>query len=347
MTAFGITYGVLQLVNGPLGDRLGKLRLIFWVTVISALGNLACALAPSLATLVLARALTGATVGAIVPTAMAWIGDVVPYEGRQSVLAKFLVGHMAGIALSTVAAGGLGELFGWRAIFYVLTVLYVVTAVLLWQELRRHPAAAPGPGAQEPLPLAFVRMLALTKRPWVRAILLGVAVEGFTFYAGVAFVAYHLHVSLDLSLTASGAVVSLFAVGGMAYAAVSGRLIRRLGEPGLVLWGGSALVLGFGLLVAANTVALAILATLSLGIGFYMLHNTFQVNATQMAPEARGAALAIFAFSLFCGQAAGVWVGSKIVDHYGARPIFVGCAVGLAVLTWAFRRTLLARRARA
>jgi len=46
ITAFAVAYGALQVVNGPLGDRVGKYRMVFIVTAISAAGNLACALAP-------------------------------------------------------------------------------------------------------------------------------------------------------------------------------------------------------------------------------------------------------------------------------------------------------------
>jgi predicted MFS family arabinose efflux permease len=120
ITGFALAYGLLQLVNGPIADRIGKYRMVFWVTAVSAAGNLACALAPSLPLLVAARFATGATVGAIVPLAMAWIGDAIPYERRQPVLARFLIGHMFGVALSSAAAGFLGERYGWQAMFYVL-----------------------------------------------------------------------------------------------------------------------------------------------------------------------------------------------------------------------------------
>ncbi|HUK04831.1 MAG TPA: MFS transporter, partial [Burkholderiales bacterium] len=131
ITAFAVAYGGLQLVNGPIGDRVGKYRMVFWVTAISAAGNLACALAPTLPLLVGARFASGATVGAIVPLAIAWIGDAVPYERRQPVLARFLIGSMLGGAVTTSLSGALGERFGWQAIFYVLAALYVAAAALL------------------------------------------------------------------------------------------------------------------------------------------------------------------------------------------------------------------------
>jgi YNFM family putative membrane transporter len=72
----------------------------------------------------------------------------------------------------------------------------------------------------------------------------------------------------------------------------------------------------------------------------YMLHNTLQVHATQMAPEARGGALALFAGSLFTGQAVGVWLASRVVDAAGAPPVYLVAALGLFALALDFRRRL-------
>jgi predicted MFS family arabinose efflux permease len=71
-----------------------------------------------------------------------------------------------------------------------------------------------------------------------------------------------------------------------------------------------------------------------------MLHNTLQVHATQMAPEARGGALALFACSLFTGQSVGVWLASHVVDAAGVRPVFAVAALGLFALALDFRRRL-------
>lgn len=340
ITGFAVAYGLLQLVNGPIGERIGKYRMVFWVTAISAFGNLACALAPSLATLVAARFLTGATVGAIVPLAMAWIGDAVPYERRQAVLARFLIGHMFGVAFATSASGFLGEHYGWQAMFYLLAALYAVTALMLQLELRTNPQtreAQPGAGG---IGAAFGRMAALTRLPWVRVILAIVFLEGALFYGALAFVALDLHQRFGLSLGASGSMVAAFALGGLLYAASAGRLVPRLGERGLVLGGGVLIGLGFFGLVSAPSPGWAFPCIVGLGTGIYMLHNTLQVHATQMAPEARGGALAVFACSLFTGQSAGVWLASHAVDAAGARPVYVIAAVGLLLLALDFRRRL-------
>ena len=63
---------------------------------------------------------------------------------------------------------------------------------------------------------------------------------------------------------------------------------------------------------------IAPVAVAALGLGYYMLHNTLQTNATQMLPEARGTAVA-FSSALFLGQTAGVALAAPIVRPRTAR----------------------------
>ena len=89
----------------------------------------------------------------------------------------------------------------------------------------------------------------------------------------------------------------------------------------------------------------AFAAIVGCGITFYMLHNTLQTHGTQMAPEARGSALALFALCLFVGQAVGVPVAAPIVDRWGAVPIFWAAALFLPALAFFFAVSLRRRRA--
>jgi predicted MFS family arabinose efflux permease len=80
----------------------------------------------------------------------------------------------------------------------------------------------------------------------------------------------------------------------------------------------------------ATSGALAGVSCLVTGLGFYMLHNTLQTNATQMAPERRGAAMALFASCLFVGQSVGIALTAALVERFGTTPILI--AAGIAVL---------------
>ncbi len=344
ITAFSVAYGLLQVVHGPIGDKLGRYRLVFITSLISTFGTIACALAPNLELLVVARFAAGASIGAVIPLAMAWIGDVVPYERRQSVLARFLIGQMLGVAAGSALGGFLGEHYGWRSLFHVLAVVYAIVSTLLWLELRRNPVTRVDP-KQAPSSVVdgFRRMAGLLPDPWVRTILLTVFAEGALFYGSISFVALHLHRDLGVGLGASGSAIAAYAAGGLLYAAVSKKLVTRLGERGLALAGGLTIGIAFLGLIAANSLAWALPCLLAVGAGLYMLHNTLQVNATQMAPDSRGAAVALFALSLFTGQSFGVWMGGLVVDAAGTAPLFLLTAIGMPLLALDFRRRLAQR----
>jgi predicted MFS family arabinose efflux permease len=68
-----------------------------------------------------------------------------------------------------------------------------------------------------------------------------------------------------------------------------------------------------------------------------MFHTTVQIHITQVAPEDRGSAVALFATFLFLGQASGVWLAGRVLDAAGGTPVFLCAALGLAALAAAFR----------
>jgi predicted MFS family arabinose efflux permease len=98
--------------------------------------------------------------------------------------------------------------------------------------------------------------------------------------------------------------------------------VRLLGQAGLVIWGGMMLCAAYLALALLPVWWAAVAAIVLIGLGFQMVHNTLQVNATQMAPEARATALGIFAACLYIGQSIGVVAAAPVVDRFGAPPVF-------------------------
>jgi predicted MFS family arabinose efflux permease len=335
VTAFALSYGLLQVVCGPLGDRYGRYRTIAAAALVSAFGSAACAIAPTLDTLVVARFVSGATIGAFIPLALAWIGDTVAYERRQPLLARFLVGQMAGVAFGTAAAGWLGEHFGWRAIFFALAGLLLLIALFLFVEITANPLARrSGQGA---FMQSVKRMPAMLFHRRLRVLLATGFTEGLFIFGALAFVAVYLQRRYAVGPGLAGTLVAAYAAGGLVYAVFARRAVRRLGERGLVATGGAALSLGYVGLAIAPIVALATVAVAMVGAGFYMLHTTVQTHVTHVAPEERGSAVALFATFLFLGQATGVWLAARVVDGAGMAPVFLAAATGLAVLATLFR----------
>jgi MFS transporter, YNFM family, putative membrane transport protein len=343
VTAFALAYGLCQLVWGPVGDRLGKYRTVAAMTLASALTVATGALAGSLGALALARLVSGATAAALIPLSMAFIGDHVPYERRQAVIARFLAGQITGLVAGQVFGGVFGDTVGWRGVFLLLAGLYLAVGLLLVRELRSGSlpppvlAAPAGPGR------LLTGYLGLLRRPWPRVVLATVFAEGAVFFGAFAFVGAYLHGGFGLGYAAVGGFLAAFGAGGLLFAAAVRPLVRRLGERGLATAGGALICAGFLGLAASPTRALLPAAIGLLGLGFYMLHNTLQTNATQMAPEARGLAVSAFAGGFFLGQALGAWLGGLLADRAGFGPLLAAAGPVVLVLALAFAGALRRR----
>jgi predicted MFS family arabinose efflux permease len=155
-------------------------------------------------------------------------------------------------------------------------------------------------------------------------------------WGAFAYVGADLHLRFGLSFTAIGLIVGTFGIGGLLYAASVQQLVNLLGQAGLAIFGGVLLGLAYLALAIGLAWWVAPLAVTSIGLGFYALHNTLQTNATQMTPEARGTAVAIFSSAIYLGQTIGVAAGALVIDRFSAAPLFIASACALPILAWWF-----------
>ena len=165
-----------------------------------------------------------------------------------------------------------------------------------------------------------------------------------TAWGAFAYVGADLYQRFGLSFTAIGLIVGTFGIGGLIYAACVQQFVNLFGQPGLAIFGGVLLGLAYLALALGAAWWLAPVAVTAIGLGFYALHNTMQTNATQMTPEARGTAVAIFSSAIYLGQMLGVAVGAFIFDRFTAVPLFIATAVVLPMLGWWFAGKLRRRK---
>ena len=345
VTVYLLAHGSVQLVIGPIGDRFGKYLCVSIAAATSALLVLACGLAPTLPLLIAARLGSGLATGWMVPFALAFVGDVIPYERRQQVIGTFLSGQILGQMFGQAAGGVLGDYFGWRTVFFMLAGLIAIAAIGLFHELWRNPVthASRAPARKES---GFVAdYIAVLRSPWSRTLIALAFIEAAAMFGAFAFVGADLHLRFGVSFTIVGLFVGFFAVGGLIYSMSVGALVTRFGPVGLASGGGAVLAVAFVMLAVQPVAWIAPLAILGTGLGFYMLHNTLQTNATQMTPEARGTAVGLFSAGLYLGQTTGSAVGGYIFDRYTAVPVFLGAAAILLATGIYFARQLKQRTA--
>jgi predicted MFS family arabinose efflux permease len=336
VSVFAVVYGLMQLFYGPLGERFGKLRVVSLAVAACALFSAITALSVNLPMLLVMRGFMGAAAAGIIPLSMAWVGDQVPYERRQETLAKLMSATVIGMMVGLWFGGFAADTLGWRSAFALLAVMFAWPAVLLWRVQQK--STAPTSGQAISLIDSFRLTGQLLVMPRVRWVLGVTATEGALVFGAMAFMPTHLHQQFGLSVVAAGSVMMLYGVGGLLYSQMARRWLAWLGERGLVRTGAAMVVVGLLVLAWGSGVWLGMLACLMTGLGFYMLHNTLQVQATQMAPAARGTAVTLFACSLFFGQSTGVLLMAQSVD-IGWLPYALSLsAAGVALLVLSIMR---------
>ena len=330
VSAYAVVYGIAQFLYGPLGDRVGKLRVVSLAVLACAVFSALTALSIHFQMLVILRGCMGAAAAGVIPLAIAWVGDQVPYARRQETLAKIMSATVLGMMSGLWFGGFTADTLGWRGAFAVLSGLFAVAAVLLLRQLRGQGLSrtADATGFLTSFHTT-ARLLAMPRVRWVLAV---TAIEGALVFGPMAFMPTHLHEHYGLSVVAAGSVMMLYGVGGLLYSQMARQWLASLGERGLAKTGAGLVAMGFLVLAWGIASWMGMLACLLAGLGFYMLHNTLQVQATQMAPAARGTAVTLFASSLFFGQSIGVLLMAQSVDRGALASAFSAAAAGVLVL---------------
>ena len=346
VTVYALAHGSVQLIIGPVGDRFGKYACVIAASAISTVLVLLCGLAGSLPALVAARLACGLSAGWIIPLAMAFLGDVIPYERRQQVLGTFLSGQILGQLFGQAAGGVLGDFFGWRRVFFFLAALFAIATIAMLIEFFRNPITHAGHATATRSRGFIVDYATVLRSPWARVVIALGFVEANFMFGAFAYVGADLHLRFGVNFAVVGLFVGTFAIGGLVYSLSVRRLVNRLGQTGLVTGGGALLALAYVTIAFAPHAYLAPFAITGIGLGYYMLHNTLQTNATQMTPDARGTAVAIFSSALYFGQTVGVAINGIIFDRYTAVPVFLIAAGGLLALSLWFAHELRRRSAK-
>ena len=329
ITVFAIAYAVGQFIFGPVGDRFGKLRVITASLLVSSLLFMGCATAGALVPLGAWRAAVGLTTSASFVLGLAYIGDTVAIERRQTVIAQYVIGNVLGHAFGPMVAGLLADTFGWRAtfVFHGTTYALMTCAFFLW---TRGKWATEQRNSSRTNPLS--RYAEVWKLDAARAVALYALVESFFFFGAFAFVGPMLKVRFDLPLTLVGIALAGFGLGGLLFNMSIRWFVRRNNPRGQVLGGGLLCGSMYVAVALLPVWQIAALCMLGVGFGFYMMHNILQTRGTEAAPQSRGVGLALFGITWTIGQGLGVMVMGAGVSVFGFAPMIAAYGVGFALL---------------
>jgi predicted MFS family arabinose efflux permease len=328
-TAFAVPFALAQPVLGPVGDALGKRRVIRAALCLLAVFTLLAPFAPDLFWLTVLRGLSGAAAGGIMPLTLAAMGDAVPIRERQVALSRLVAFAIAGQVGGGALAGVLAPFLGWRGVLGLCGAIALAVAVLM--------LLAPPPGPPEPRrrfePVgALRRYRAILKLPAARLLYASVLAEGVFVFGTLPYFAPVLEARGQGGTLEAGLAVAAFGCGGFLFAALARALLAGIGQSRMVALGGALAALALLGMAAAPVAALFVGAGLLLGLGFYMVHNSIQTRVTEVAPEARGSAVALHAFHFYVGQSLGPVAVGLASGLFGAGTAFALAGLGMLAL---------------
>ena len=280
----------LLLLGGALGDRFGRRRLLVIGIALFAAGSAACALAPALAWLILARSLQGVAAAVMLPSSLAILGGAFEGAARSRAIGLWAASSAMATAVGPVLGGWLIDTVGWRAIFLINLPLAAGAIALAWANVPRDP---PPGGARLDLAGAALITGALAALTW-----------GLTEGAGAAGWR-----APQVAAVAAGALLAAAFVWAE----------RRAGDQALT----PLALFGSGPLVGLNLLTLLLYGALA---GFMLLLPYVLITDVGYSATAAGAALLPFPLIMaLVSPAAGALAG-----RIGARGLLIGGALLVA-----------------
>ncbi|HKS65248.1 MAG TPA: MFS transporter [Xanthobacteraceae bacterium] len=301
-TAFALPFALVQPVLGPAADMLGKVRVMIACLAVTILAMLVSGFATDFTTLLAARVVAGIAGGGIFPVGIALIGDLVPVNERQVAIGRWLTAVITGNLLGSSLAGVVGDLLGWRGVFFVITALGVIALIVAIVSLREAARVKPAGLSLSGFSAGYGKVFA---NPRAKVCFGAVFVEGIVVFGLFPFVALLLVAAGEPRASIAGLVIAGFSAGGVIYALLVPFLVARWRPEQLMIGGGA--IAAFALSIVAFDFAwpIQLAAFILLGVGFYTLHASIQVQATELSSSARGAAMSMHSFFFFVGHASG------------------------------------------
>ena len=311
----------LQIIMGPVSDRLGRRPVILGGLGIFLIATLGCIFAPNILIFLTFRMIQATVVVAMV-LSRAVVRDMVPEAQAASMIGYVTMG-MAVVPMIGPAIGGvLDQVFGWKANFWALFILGVAVFWLTWRDLGE---TAPRSGHSLTQQFRNYPELLTSPRFWGYSLAAALASGAFFAYLGGApFVGDRV---FGLDPATLGIYFGAPAIGYFLGNFISGRFSVRVGVNRMVLWGTlfNAGGIGLNLLIfyAGLGTPLSFFGLMTLmGLGNGMLIPNATAGALSVRPHLAGTASGLSGAMMIGGGAAlSALAGALLGPGTGAFPL--------------------------
>ena len=312
------------LLFGPLGDRLGRKRVLVLCTLWFAVGSLLTARAHTVQTMLWLRLATGFGLGGAMPNATALTAEFMPRRLRATGVMLMFCGFSMGAAIGGFVAAGIINRYGWPAVFIVGGLLPCITSLFLLglpesiQFLQERKAGFPV------TQLFTERRARTTLLLW--AMFFMSLLDLYFLNSWLPTVIHDAGVALEQAIV----ITAMFQVGGAAAAIVLGRLVDRQMSYGVLTWvylGAAVCIFLIGLV--NGTAAIETVAVFAAGfcvIGGQTCSNSLAAESYPTAVRSTGVGWALGIGRI--GSIVGPILGGLLLSFdWGMRRVFLAAAV--------------------
>jgi predicted MFS family arabinose efflux permease len=337
-SVFAFTFAIIQPVLGAAADLFGKARLAVICLVLLGFANILGSLSSSFPLLFATRILAGIGAGGVFPIALSLTSDLVGPDKRQIAIGRTLAGSMTGNLLGASLSGLIGDFMGWRGVLGFLGTLAVAASIAValgfrGSKLTRVPATMDFAVLKHGYRTIFAN-------PNARVCYTAVFIEGCCVLGLFPYIASFLFAQGVTSLSIGGLVIAGFAVGGLFYTLTVSRLLPLIGVNRMMIAGATLMAIQLSIIAFGPRWQFQVLDFVLLGWGFYMIHGSLQVFASELSEEARATALALHSFFFFMGQTIGPIAYGFGILNAGKIPAMLTSAAIIVTLGFVCARLL-------
>jgi predicted MFS family arabinose efflux permease len=317
--------GIAQLIFVPLGDIRERRHLIAAMIAAAAVALTLMATAQNVAWLMLATFLTGAS-ASVNHITTPFAAHLAPEGARGRVVGTVIGGLLIGVLVSRSYSGWVGEVFGWRSVFYSAAVLMIVMAALMWRWLpdTGRSSTLTWPQLMSSVPTLWREQPVLREAVFINSLMFCVF-SGF-WTAMVFFVE-----GPPYNYTSRGAgLFGLIGAVGALCAPLAGRLTDRHGGHRNVLLAICGMLLAFLILGFFGTNLMGFIAgVIVLDMAQQFGHVSNQTRIYSLVPEARSRLNMVYMTCSFTGGS----IGSYLCTYFWNRAGWWGvCGFSLALM---------------
>ncbi|MEK3660085.1 MFS transporter [Paenibacillus odorifer] len=330
LTQIGYALGMLFFV--PLGDIRERRTLISGLLIAVSLSLVGFATAQNLIWMYIASFAIGITT--VVPQVIIPLSaELALPEERGKVIGTVMSGLFFGILLARTISGIIGDMFGWRAMYWIAAAIMLLLSLILYQLI---PKTKPENNSSYSDLLKSMGNLIRRYSTLREASLIGACMFGgfSVFWTSLAFFLEGEPYHYSSSITG---LFGLIGVAGAAGAPFIGRLADRIAPKKIV---GILLLLTliaygfFGL--AGFTIWSLIAGVIILDLGVQGSQVSNQTRIYALEPAARSRINTVFMVSTFTGGAIGSTLGSFAWQHWGWNGVCLmgGMLIVAAICIW-------------